>query len=223
MSRWARRTGLGLEDDPLRRGLAQASSSAAGAGGLLWSALARRCSIVARWCRRVLGGGIATILGLEVAERTGQERAALGRCVFEDLGRWRGLVMDGANLVGGKVLVVGGLKTEGSGCLVGGTDSKLGADPAPGQLLVGDPVIAAALNDVVEDLQKIKLVRGDLGLWVEPGSSLGVEFSQLVDELLVLGSAINNVLGGPLRYHRGRLCPQRGARGAVLLTSQTKR
>lgn len=121
--------------------------------------------------------------------------------------------MDGADLVGGEVLVVSSLETEGSGCLVGGADPKLCADPAPGQLLVGDPVIAAALHDVVEDLQKIELVRGDLGLRIEPGASLGVEISQLVDKIFVLGSAIDNMLGWPLRHHRGRLCPPRGARG----------
>lgn len=121
--------------------------------------------------------------------------------------------MDGADLVGGEVLVVGGLETECSGCLVGGADPKLCADPAPGQLLIGDPIIAAALDDVVEDLEKIELVRGYLGLRVEPGASLGVEISQLVDEVFVLGSAIDNVLGWSLRHHRGRLCPLRGARG----------
>lgn len=120
--------------------------------------------------------------------------------------------MDGADLVGGEILVVGGLETEGSGCFIGGADPKLCADPAPGQLLVGDPIIAAALDDVIEDLQKVELVWCDLGLRVKPRASLGVEVSQLVDEIFVLGSAIDDMLGGPLRHHRGRLCPRRGAR-----------
>lgn len=77
VSRWSRRSSLGLEDDPLGRGLTQTSGSTAGARGFFGSALTRGCSVVTRWRRRVLSGSIATVLGLEVAEGTGQERAAL--------------------------------------------------------------------------------------------------------------------------------------------------
>lgn len=77
VSRWSRRPSLGLEDDPLGRGLTQTSGSTAGAWGFFGSALTRGCSVITRWRRRVLGGSIATVLGLEVAERAGQEGAAL--------------------------------------------------------------------------------------------------------------------------------------------------
>lgn len=113
--------------------------------------------------------------------------------------------MNGADLVGGEVLVVGGFETESDSGLIAGVDTKLCSGSAPGQLLVRDLVVASILDNVVEDLQEVEVRISDLRLGVKFRAAFGVEGFEVIDKLLIFGGAIDGVLwDGLLRRHRYR-------------------
>lgn len=207
-SRWA---SVWLEDNPLRRGLPKTSRSPARAWGVLWLAVSSGGSIVAGGLWRVLGSG--TVAGSVILEGSCQETTALGSDFFEDFGGRRSFVVDGTDLVGSEILVVGSFETKGYSSFIVGVDTKLGSSHAPGQLLICNLVVAAIFDNMVEDLKKIKMAAPNLGLRVKLGASLYMESPQFVDEFFVLGGALNDVLrDGLLRRHRGgRLARDRRA------------
>lgn len=215
---WPGGTSVWLEDDPLRRSVPEATRCSGGAWCILRFGVPGRSPVVAGRLRRVVSGGA---IALVILEGSRQQVAALGSEVFEDLGRGRRFVVDGADLVGGQVFVVGGLEAEGDGGLVGRVDAELCSGGTPGEFLVRDLVIASVLDDVVEDLEEIEMAVSYFGLGVEAGASFGVEGLELLDKGLVLGGAVDGVLWhGLLRRHRGRSA--RGGRAQMLYNCASK-
>lgn len=142
-----------------------------------------------------------------VIEGARQQVAALGRDFLEDLGGGRRLVVDGLDFIGCKVLVVDSLQTEGNSSNIMRVDAKVLRHLAPEQLFLRDLVIAAILYNVVEDLEEVDMGVADFWFGVEFGASLVVELSEFVDEVFVLGRAVNRMFsdyGGRLGGRHGR-------------------
>lgn len=79
----------------------------------------------------------------------------------------------------------------------------------PGLLLAAKLIVASALNDALVELQKVHIDvaarHGQSGLRFESGTALVVESSDILDELFVLGSALDGVdfIGVSARTLRG--------------------
>lgn len=113
--------------------------------------------------------------------------------------------MDGPDLISGKVPVTSSLQSEADTSVVG-IETKLVGSAAPKQLLSRELVVPTLLDNVLECLQEVQTLVSDLGLWVELGAALGVKLSELVDELLIFGGAVDGVVCDRLlRRHGGRL------------------
>lgn len=111
--------------------------------------------------------------------------------------------MDGPDLIGGEVPIASSLESEADASVIG-IETKLVGSTAPEQLLGGKLVVTTLLDNVLECLEKVQALVSDLGLWVKLGASFGVERSELVDELLILGGAIDGVVCDRLlRRHGG--------------------
>ncbi len=143
-----------------------------------------------------------------------QEGASLGRRILQDLG-WRGfLVVDSLDLVGRQVLVENLLQGIGIGRRTRSHEVESFADFAPHQLLLRHFVVSSELDDVIEQLEEVDDEIAHFGFGVEIGATLLVKHPEIVDELLIFGSAINYVFplrrshdaggcgrdGGPSRY-----------------------
>lgn len=122
--------------------------------------------------------------------------------MLQDFGRGRLLVVNCRYLVRREVLVEDRLQAESCGSFIVRVQTEAISHLAPCQFLVGDLVVAAMLDDMAEDLEKIHMRRADLGLGVEASAALLVIGCERRDEVVVLGRAINRVLGASvLRSH----------------------
>lgn len=181
-----------LEDDPLGRSRPQTASSTTGT----WSFVVGLC--VASWCAVVAGGHGGITLGraklmTKVFEGSRSQVATGSRSLLEDV-RWRrGLLPVGLDLVGSEVLVVGSLEVESHAGL--GANAEFLGHTKPNVLLDSENVVAALVEDVFVEFEEVHRDLLDLGLWVELGTTLLMELSQLLDELLPFLSAINGMPG----------------------------
>lgn len=104
--------------------------------------------------------------------------------------------MNGFDLVRSEVLVENLFESVGiSGGIVTHQSQSLAHLP-PHELLVRHLVVAAMGDNVLEELEQIYGDVAHFGLRVEVSSALLVEGAQFLDELLILGSAVDRMLDG---------------------------